>query len=99
MMRIEGGHNMTDIISEAITETNAANEYTIPALRTSEMRRRQMCLADTVTVDKRNYTVVSIFPTAYDDTDGESAEDKLTYLISGNKVNKKLSGLVNRVGV
>ena len=90
---------MTDKISEAITETNAANEYTIPALSTSEMRRRQLCLADTVTVGKRNYTVVSIFPTAYDETDAESVGDKLTYLISGNKVNKKLSGLVNRVGV
>ena len=90
---------MTDKISEAITETNAANEYTIPALSTSEMRRRQLCLANTVTVGKRNYTVVSIFPTDYDDTDSESVGDKLTYLISGNKVNKKLSGLVNRVGV
>lgn len=90
---------MTEKITEAITETNTAKEYTIPTFSTSEMRRRQLCLADTVTVDKRNYTVVSIFPTAYDDTDAESAGDKLTYLISGNKVNKKLSGLVNRVGV
>lgn len=86
-------------MTENFTEINAANEYTIPALTASEIRRRQLCLADTVTVGKRNYTVVSIFPTAYDDTDAESAGDKLTYLISGNKVNKKLSGLVNRVGV
>lgn len=86
-------------MTENFTEINAANEYTIPALTASEIRRRQLCLADTVTVGKRNYTVVSIFPTAYDDTDAESAGDKLTYLISGNKVNKKLSGLVSRVGV
>ena len=90
---------MTDKITEAIPETSTANEYTIPSLSASEMSRRQLCLADTVTVGKRNYTVVSIFPTAYDDTDTESVGDKLTYLISGNKVNKKLSGLVNRVGV
>ena len=86
-------------MAEKMTETNTANEYTIPTLSMSEMRRRQLCLADTVTVGKRNYTVVSIFPTTYDDTDAESVGDKLTYLISGNKVNKKLSGLVNRVGV
>ena len=86
-------------MTEKMTETTIANEYTIPAFSASEMRRRQLCLADTVTVGKRNYTVVSIFPTAYDDTDAESVGDKLTYLISGNKVNKKLSGLVNRVGV
>lgn len=86
-------------MTEKFTETNTTNEYTIPTLSTSEMRRRQLCLADNVTVGKRNYTVVSIFPTAYDDTDTESVGDKLTYLISGNKVNKKLSGLVNRVGV
>lgn len=90
---------MTQKITEAITETNAANEYTIPAFSVSEMRRRQLCLADTVTVGKRNYTVVSIFPTAYDAADTESVGDKLTYLIIGNKVNKTLSGLVNRVGV
>lgn len=90
---------MTEKITEAITETNIANEYTTPALSTSEIRRRQLCLADTVTVGKRNYTVVSIFPTTYDNTDAESVTDKLTYLIRGNKVNKKLSGLVNRVGV
>ena len=90
---------MTDKISEAITETDTANEHAIPVLSTSETRRRQLCLANTVTVGKRNYTVVSIFPTDYDDTDSESVGDKLTYLISGNKVNKKLSGLVNRVGV
>ena len=90
---------MKEKITEAITETNTANDYVIPALSMSELRRRQLRLADTVTVGKRNYTVLSIFPTAYDDTDAESAGDKLTYLISGNKVNKKLSGLVNRVGV
>ena len=90
---------MTEKITEAIAETNTANDYAIPALSISEMRRRQLCLADTVTVGKRNYTVVSIFPTAYDDTDAESVGDKLTYLVSGTKVNKKLSGLVNRVGV
>ena len=84
---------------DKVTETNTANEYTIPALSMSEMRRRQLCLADTVTVGKRTYNVVSIFPTAYDDTATESVTDKLTYLISGNKVNKKLSGLVSRVGV
>ena len=90
---------MTEKNSEAITQINNANEYTIPALTASELRRRQLCLADNVTVGKRNYTVVSIFPTAYDDTYTESVGDKLTYLISGNKVTKKLSGLVNRVGV
>lgn len=90
---------MTEKITEAITETNNTNENTIPALSVSEMRRRQLCMADTVTVGKRNYTVISIFPTTYDNTDAESVMDKLTYLISGNKVNKKLSGLVNRVGV
>ncbi len=89
---------MTEKNSEAITQINNANEYTIPALTASELRRRQLCLADNVTVGKRNYTVVSIFPTAYDNNDAESVGDKLTYLISGNKVNKKLSGLVNRVG-
>lgn len=90
---------MTEKITEAITETNNTNENTIPALSMSEMRRRQLCLADTVTVGKRNYTVVSIFPTVYDAADTESVGDKLAYLISGEKVNKKLSGLVNRVGV
>ena len=90
---------MKEKITEAITETNTANDYVIPVLSVSEMRRRQLCLADTVTVGKRNYTVVSIFPTVYDAADTEAVGDKLAYLISGEKVNKKLSGLVSRVGV
>ena len=40
------------------------------------------------------YTVVSAFPMPYDDIDAESASDKIAYLIKGEKVNKKLSGLM-----
>lgn len=57
-------------------------------------RRRHLHFASEQTVGKMHYTVVSILPMPYDGVDAETVADKLGYLISGKKVNKKLSGLV-----
>ena len=56
--------------------------------------RRHFHLTHEQTIGKMQYTVVSVLPLPYDNADIESASDKIAYLINGEKVNKKLSGLM-----
>ena len=76
--------------------TNNLNEniFTMFSDETASTRRRSIYLSSEKTIGKMHYTVVSAFPMPYDDVYAESASDKIAYLIKGEKVNKKLSGLM-----
>ena len=76
--------------------TNNLNEniFTMFSDETASTRRRSIYLSSEKTIGKMHYTVVSAFPMPYDDVCAESASDKIAYLIKGEKVNKKLSGLM-----
>lgn len=76
--------------------TNNLNEniFTTFSDETASTRRRSIYLSSEKTIGKMHYTVVSAFPMPYDDVGTESASDKIAYLIKGEKVNKKLSGLM-----
>ena len=76
--------------------TNNLNEniFTMFSDETASTRRRSIYLSSEKTIGKMHYTVVSAFPMPYDDVGAESASDKIAYLIKGEKVNKKLSGLM-----
>lgn len=56
-------------------------------------RRRYRYYENVTTVGKINYTVLSAFPIPDSDSGYETVSDKMRYLISGKKVNKKFSGL------
>ena len=76
--------------------TNNLNEniFTTFSNEAVSNRRRSIYLSSEKTIGKMHYTVVSAFPMPYDDVCAESASDKIAYLIKGEKVNKKLSGLM-----
>ena len=76
--------------------TNNLNENIITTFSEEAVsnRRRSIYLSSEKTIGKMHYTVVSAFPMPYDDVGVESASDKIAYLIKGEKVNKKLSGLM-----
>ena len=76
--------------------TNKLNENIITTFSEEVVsnRRRSIYLSSEKTIGKMHYTVVSAFPMPYDDVGAESASDKIAYLINGEKVNKKLSGLM-----
>ena len=73
------------------------NQNNFPTLseQAVSMRRRHHYRESIMTIGNAAYTVVSAFPMPYDDTSTESATDKFVYLVSGKKVNKKLSGLMD----
>lgn len=53
-----------------------------------------LCTENQITIEGRDYSVKFMFP----DSDTVTVSDKLKYLIDGKKrVNKKFSGLSNRI--
>lgn len=85
---------MTNIINNNILEE--LNENTLPKhiVRNLSYHRRHFHLTHEQTIGKIQYTVVSVLPLPCDGVDIESAADKFAYLVGGEKVNKKLSGLM-----
>ena len=77
-----------------MTNNLSENIFTTFSDEAVSNRRRSIYLSSEKTIGKMQYTVVSILPLPYDNADIESAADKIAYLIKGEKVNKKLSGLM-----
>ena len=77
-----------------MTNNLSENIFTTFSDEAVSNHRRSIYLSSEKTIGKMHYTVVSAFPMPYDDVDAESASDKIAYLIKSEKVNKKLSGLM-----
>ena len=76
--------------------TNNLNENIVTTFSDEAVnnRRRTIYLSSEKTIGKIHYTVVSTFPTHEENESTESVADKIAYLINGEKVNRKLSGLM-----
>lgn len=81
---------MNNIINDNILENFDKNMLSKHSTSNLSHHRRHFHLIHEQTIGKMNYTVLSTFPMQK----AEPVTDKIAYLISGEKVNKKLSGLV-----
>ena len=83
-------NNINDNLLEEINENNLPKHIA----QNLSYHRRHFHLTHEQTIGKMQYTVVSVLPLPCDGADVESASDKFAYLVGGEKVNKKLSGLM-----
>lgn len=81
---------MNNNINDNILENFDKNMLSKHIAPNSSYHRRHFHLIHEQTIGKMHYTVLSAFPTQK----AEPVTDKIAYLISSEKVNKKLSGLV-----
>ena len=88
-------NNITNSILEELNENNLPKHI----VKNLSYHRRHFHLTHEQTIGKMQYTVVSVLPLPYDDIDVETASAKFAYLVGGEKVNKKLSGLSYSFGV
>ena len=85
---------MTNNINNNILEELNENNLPKHIAQNLSYHRRHFHSTHEQAIGKMRYTVVSVLPLPYDDAYVETASDKFAYLVGGEKVNKKLSGLM-----